>query len=147
MHNKFSSFLCFASFLCSSSCSADQFQLQRREQDLRQMKPRNFRRHPLNRHLGRARIAEGASKQKSHPHVVSYVEMISMWFFVFHLPQASYAYKKYWLCDKCDRDFMLKNQLPSMTSKRSHHLIKLLMLIGISIQQRISLQRCHRLTM
>ena len=34
-----------------------------------------------------------------------------------------------------------------MTSKRSHHLIKLLMFIGISIQQRISLQRYHRLTM
>ena len=40
-----------------------------------------------------------------------------------------------------------KNQLPSMASKRSHHLIKLLMLIGISIQQSISLQRYHRLTM
>ena len=67
MHNKFSNFLCFASFLCSYLCSADQFQLQRREQDLRQMKQRNFRRHPLNRHLERARIAEGVSKQKSHP--------------------------------------------------------------------------------
>ena len=40
---------------------------------------------------------------------------------------------------------MLKNQLPSMTSKRSHHFIKLLMLIGISIQQSISLKRYHRL--
>ena len=40
-----------------------------------------------------------------------------------------------------------KNQLPSMTSKRSHHLNKLLMLIGISIQQSISLRRYHRLTM
>ena len=40
-----------------------------------------------------------------------------------------------------------KNQLASMTSKRSHHLIKLLMIIGDSIQQRLSLQRCHRLTM
>ena len=28
MHNKFSNSLCFASFLCSSLCSADQFQLQ-----------------------------------------------------------------------------------------------------------------------
>ena len=28
MHNKFSNFLFFASFLCSSLCSADQFQLQ-----------------------------------------------------------------------------------------------------------------------
>ena len=31
-----------------------------------------------------------------------------------------------------------KNQLPSMASKRSHHLIKLLMIILVSIQQRIS---------
>ena len=67
MHNKFSNFLCFASSLCSSLCSADLFQLQWRKQDLRQTEPRNFRRHPFNRHLGRARGAEGASKQKSHP--------------------------------------------------------------------------------
>ena len=40
-----------------------------------------------------------------------------------------------------------KNQLPSMTSKRYHHLIKILMLIGVSIQQRISLQIYHSLTM
>ena len=26
----------------------------------------------------------------------------------FHLPHASYAFKSYWLCDRCDRDFMLK---------------------------------------
>ena len=67
MHNKFSNFLYFASFLCSSLCNADQFQLQWREQDLRQIKPRNFSRHPFNGHFGRARIAEGVSKQKSHP--------------------------------------------------------------------------------
>ena len=34
-----------------------------------------------------------------------------------------------------------------MASKRSHHLIKLLMLIGVSIQQTIRLQRYYRLTM
>ena len=34
-----------------------------------------------------------------------------------------------------------------MTSKRSHHLIKLLMLIGMLMQQSISLQIYHRLTM
>ena len=33
-----------------------------------------------------------------------------------------------------------------MTSKRSHHLIKLLMLLGVPIQQRLSLQRYDRLT-
>ena len=32
-----------------------------------------------------------------------------------------------------------------MTSKRSHPLIQHIMLIGVSIKQRLSLQRCHRL--
>ena len=27
---------------------------------------------------------------------------------VLHLPHASYVYKNYWLCDRYDRDFMLK---------------------------------------
>ena len=31
------------------------------------MKPQIYRRHPLNMHLGRATIAEGVSKQNSHP--------------------------------------------------------------------------------
>ena len=31
------------------------------------MKPRIYRRHPLNGHLGRATIAEGVNKQNSHP--------------------------------------------------------------------------------
>ena len=64
---------------------------------------------------------------------------------VLHFPHASYAYKNYWLCDRCDRNSLLKNQLPPMTSKRRHHLITLLMLIGMSIQQRLSVQRWHRL--
>ena len=45
------------------------------------MKPRNFRRHPLNRHFGRARIAEGVSRQKITS-VVSNAKMVSMLFFV-----------------------------------------------------------------
>ena len=57
------------------------------------MKPRIYRRHPLNRHLGRARIARGVSKQNSHPlndkHVIFRLV-------VFPLPHASYAYKNYW---------------------------------------------------
>ena len=52
--------------LCSSLCNIKQLQLQWREQDLRQVKPRVYRCHPLNRHLGRARIAGGVSKQTSH---------------------------------------------------------------------------------
>ena len=64
MHNKLSNFLCFAS-LCAHLNNIEQFQLQRREQDLRQMKQRIYRRHPLNRHSGRARIA-GGSVSKLH---------------------------------------------------------------------------------
>ena len=41
------------------------------------MKQRIYRRHPLNMHLGRARIAGGISKQKITP-VVSSAKMISM---------------------------------------------------------------------
>ena len=37
------------------------------EQDLRQMTPEMYRRHPLHRHLKQARTAEGVSRQISHP--------------------------------------------------------------------------------
>ena len=42
---------------------------------------------------------------------------------------------------------MLKKIAAINDVKRSHHLIKLLMLIGVPIQQRLSLQRYNRLTM
>ena len=45
----------------------DTFNCNDEEQYLRHMKPRIYRRHPLDRHFGRARIAGGVSKQKSHP--------------------------------------------------------------------------------
>ena len=69
------------------------------------MKPRNYRRHPFNMHLGRATIAEGVSKQNSHPFKV-------MQFFLYgyvYLSYAFYAYQSYWLCDRFDTDVMLKN--------------------------------------
>ena len=66
---------------------------------------------------------------------------------VLHLTHAPYAYKNYRLCDRCDRDSMLKKQAAINDVKRSHHLISLLMLIGVPIQQKLSLQRWHRLTM
>ena len=96
-----------------------------------QVKQRIFRRNPLNRHLGRARIAGGVSKQNDIRYKkCSNDKHVNFRLVVFLLPRAPYAYKNYWLCDRCDRDFMLKkNQQPSMTSKRSHHLIKLLMVI------------------
>ena len=56
----------FRIILCLSLCNIQQFQLQCRERDLRQIKPRINRRHPLNMRLGRARIAGGVNKQKSH---------------------------------------------------------------------------------
>ena len=30
-------------------------------------------------------------------------------FVLFHFPHALYAYKSYWLCDRCDRNFILKS--------------------------------------
>ena len=66
---------------------------------------------------------------------------------VLHLPHAPYAYKNYWLCDRCDRDSMLKKSAAINDIKHSHHFITLPMLIGVPIQQRLSLQRWHRLTM
>ena len=41
---------------------------------------------------------------------------------------------------------MMKKSAAINDLKLSHHLIKLLMLIGVSIQQRISLQIYHKLT-
>ena len=58
------------------------------------MKPQNFRRHPLNKHLGRARIAEGVSKQKSHPLMIS-MRFFVWWSFIFlmhHIPIKAIAY-------------------------------------------------------
>ena len=71
--------------------------------------------------------------------------MINMWFFAWwsfiflmhHTPIKPIGYVTKVLFWK------KKNQLPSMASERSHHLIKLLMFFGVSIQQRLSLQRCH----
>ena len=63
-----------------------------------------------------------------------------------HLPHASYAYKSYRLCDRCNSDFMLKAAAVN-DIKSSRHLIKLVIVIYDLIQQRISLQRYHRLTM
>ena len=54
----------FRIFMCVPLCNVEQIQMQRREQDLWQMKPQIYRRHPLNMHVGRARITGGVSKQK-----------------------------------------------------------------------------------
>ena len=52
------------------------------------------------------------SKASDQPaHMRSLIRALSHEIFclvVLHLPYASYAYKNYWLCDRCDRDFMLK---------------------------------------
>ena len=59
----------FRIFLCSSLCYIEPFQLQRREHDLRQMKPRIYRRHPLIMHMGRARMrpSQGGGGGTSSP--------------------------------------------------------------------------------
>ena len=60
-------------------------------------------------YFGRVRIAEGVSKQKSHPLSIMLNEKhVIFRLVVFHLTHAAYAYKNYWLCDRCDRDSMMK---------------------------------------
>ena len=74
------------------------------------MKPRVYRRHPLNMHLGRATIAEGVSKQNSHPFKVMQKRQSCGFLYGYvYLSYAFYAYQSYWLCDRFDTDVMLKN--------------------------------------
>ena len=74
-----------------------------------------------NMHLGRATIAEGVSKQNSHPFkVMQKRQSFGFLYGYVYLSYAFYAYQSYWLCDRFDSDVMLrKHQLPSMTSKCS----------------------------
>ena len=45
------------------------------------MKPRIYRRHPLNMHLERATIAEGVSKSNSHPFkVMQTIQSCGFWY-------------------------------------------------------------------
>ena len=74
------------------------------------MKPRIYRRHPLNMHLGRAIIAEGVSKQNSHPFKVMHKRQSCGFLYGYvYLSCAFYAYQSYWLCDRFDTDVMLQN--------------------------------------
>ena len=76
------------------------------------MKPRIYRRHPLKMHLGRATIAEGVSKQNSHPFKVMQKRQSCGFLYGYgyvYLSYAFYAYQSYWLCDRFYSDVMLKN--------------------------------------
>ena len=70
-------------------------------------------------HLMIATTAGGVSKQNSHPFkVMQKRQSCGFLYGLVYLSYASYAYQSYWLCDRCDKAFMLKkHQLPSMTSK------------------------------
>ena len=73
------------------------------------MKPRIYRRHPLNMHFWRATLAEGVSKQNSHSFkVMQKRQSCGFWYGHVYLSYASYADQSYWLCDRCDRDLKLK---------------------------------------
>ena len=73
------------------------------------MKPRIYRRHPLNMHLGGATIAEGVSKQNSHPFkVMQKRKSCGFWYGHVYVLYASFAYQSYCMCDRRDRYFMLK---------------------------------------
>ena len=119
----------------------EQFQLQWREQDLKQMQPRIYRRYPLNIHNCR--------RSQS---VVSNAKMMNMRFFVWwsfiflrhHTPIKLLIMWQMWYWFHAEKISIV---MTSMTLKRSHHLIKLRMLVGVSIQQRFSLQIYHRLAM
>ena len=74
------------------------------------MKPRNYRRHPLNVHFWGATIAEGVSKQNSHPFKVMQIRQSCEFLYGYvYLSYAYYAYQSYWLCDRFDTGVMLKN--------------------------------------
>ena len=73
------------------------------------MKPRIYRSHPLNMHFGRTTIAEGVSKQNSHPFKVMQKRQSCGFLYGYvYLPYAFYAYQSYWLYDRFDTDVMLK---------------------------------------
>ena len=63
----FSNLLCFASLLAHFSSILNNFNCNGENWILGEMKPRIYRRHPINMHLGRATIVEGISKQNAQP--------------------------------------------------------------------------------
>ena len=63
IHNKLSNFLCFASFSAHLCAISNNFKCNDENRILGKMKPRIYRRHPLNRHMGRAILVGGVSKQ------------------------------------------------------------------------------------
>ena len=86
------------------------------------MKPRIYRRRPLNMHFVRATIAEGVSKQTSHPFKV--MQKRQSYGFLYGLVYLSYSYNAYQLkAIGCVTGvvelYAEKYQLPSTTSKCS----------------------------
>ena len=110
------------------------------------MKPRIYRRHPLNMHLERPTIAEGVSKQNSHPFKVMQKRQSCGFLYGYvYLSYAFYAYQSYWLCE-C---YAEKHQLPSMTSKCSRMCKRLMIydLLVIQFKRESENQRNHTLRM
>ena len=63
-------------------------------------------------HFGRASIAEGVSRQNSHPfRVMQKRQSRGFWHGHMYLSYASYAYQSYWLCDRCDLDDILETSV------------------------------------
>ena len=59
--------------------------------------------------LGRATIAEGVSKQNSHPFkVMQKRQSCGFLYGYMYLSYAFYAHQSHWLCDRFDTDDMLK---------------------------------------
>ena len=84
------------------------------------MKPRIYRRHPLNMHLGRASIAEGVSKQNLHPFKVMQKTIMWMFFTVMCISHMHPTLlKAIGYVTGVEQMLCCKHQLPSMTSKCS----------------------------
>ena len=110
MHNVFTNVLYFASLFAHLSSILNNFIFNDENWILGEIKPRIYRRQTLNMHLGKATIAEGVSKQNSHHFkAMQKRQSYALWYGPVYLSYASYAYQSNWLCDRCDRDFMLKN--------------------------------------
>ena len=96
---------------------------------IRQMKPRIYGCHPLNRHLGMATITVKVSPQNSHS--LKIMQTRPEWGFLYGIVDVSYAshaYYSYVFGCVTDMTELLcaKHQLSSMTLKRSH-LVELLL--------------------
>ena len=134
MHNNFSNFLCYA-FLCS-------FFVQYRTISFAMTRTGSYAYETGNLQTPCFKYAFGESKncrrspEAQFTSVVSNAKMYKHVMFRlvgFHLPLASCAYKKYWLCDRYDRYFMLKK----ISCLQWRQIVVIIWFIRVYIQQSV----------